>query len=369
MEKELPKHLQVPPYMVFFLVHSMQVGVGVLGFARYIADAAGYQSWIAILLAGIMNQLIIAMMFSSINKVGGGDLHDITCKGLGKWMGWLVTLLFSVYFVFLAVVVLRTYIEVVQVWVYPDLTSWRLAVLVLLVSYYTIRKGFRVITGVTFFFVFLSSLLWPTFFATLEYGEWHHLFPLFHTTLREQFDAVMLMTLSFAGAEVLLVYYPFIQSKGKKKQVRLAAHLGSAWTTIVYLGIAVFTFIYYSHEQLVHVIWPTLSIWKILILPVIERIEYVGIAIWLITIFPNVLLFIWAASRLWKRQFSLKHRTTAKWGIIIVFFLTIQFNSRESIDLLNTAVNRAGPLFSLGLIPFFWLLSLFWKKGGATHEQ
>lgn len=365
MYAPLPDKVKIPPYMAFFLIHGMQVGVGILGFSRYLADVAGYQSWIAILIAGGMNQVIIWMMFRTIHKVDHGDLHHIAKRMLGKWFGGSIVFLFSLYFAALAIVVLRTYIEIIQVWIYPELATWPIAMVFLLIAYYAILKGFRVIAGLTFLFVVLPSFLWPTALPVLKFAEWYHLQPLFDTTFTEQIHAAFLMTLSFAGAELLLVYFPFFKHE---KKVQVYAHLGSGFTTLIYFVIAIITFLYYSHEQLTLTIWPTLSAWKVVSLIFIERIEYLCIALWLVVIFPNIALAIWGGSRLVKQQLNKRHKTTALWMVILVFIATIQFEGRASINLLNTSINYIGPIFIFGLIPFLWICSLFIKKkGGAMN--
>lgn len=365
MATELPSSVKVPPYMAFFLVHGMQVGVGILGFSRYIADVAGYRAWIAVLLAGAINQLIIWMAFRIISKAESGDLYGMAKQALGKWGGGLVVFLFVFYFAMLAVVVLRTYIEVIQVWIYPGLMTWSMALIVLLVEYYAIVKGFRVVAGLNFIFVLIPTLLWPTVLPVLEFAEWYHLTPLFDTTWKKQIEAAFLLTLSFSGAELLLVYAPFLK---KGKGLQLSAHLGSACTTLVYLLVVFVTFLYYSHEQLTLTIWPTLSAWKVVSLVFIERIEYLCIAIWLTVIFPNIALAIWASSRLLKQQLGVRHRTTAKVVVFLVFIATIQFDTRRAINALNDGMNYVGPLFIFGLLPLLWAVSLFLKKkGDASH--
>ena len=48
MSKIKAEH-QISPVFVFFLIHGAQFGAGVLGFARIIAKAAGYDGWIGVL--------------------------------------------------------------------------------------------------------------------------------------------------------------------------------------------------------------------------------------------------------------------------------------------------------------------------------
>jgi hypothetical protein len=53
----------VSPFLVFFLVHSEQIGVGVLGYQRIIAKYAGYDSWIAVIIAAFFVHILIWMIY------------------------------------------------------------------------------------------------------------------------------------------------------------------------------------------------------------------------------------------------------------------------------------------------------------------
>ena len=49
------KRMTVSPYFAFLLLHSLQIGVGVLGYQRVIAQYAGYDAWISLIVAGVCN--------------------------------------------------------------------------------------------------------------------------------------------------------------------------------------------------------------------------------------------------------------------------------------------------------------------------
>ncbi len=56
---------KVSPFYVFFLVHSIQTGVGVLSFQRVLAKSTGTDGWISILLAGLIVHIMIWVIYKS----------------------------------------------------------------------------------------------------------------------------------------------------------------------------------------------------------------------------------------------------------------------------------------------------------------
>jgi hypothetical protein len=146
----LPKEdKMVSPYFVFYLIHAMQIGVGILGFERVIVQSAGYSAWIAILTSGASIIGLIWVSYRILNK-GNNDIVAIHADIMGKWIGGFFSFLFSLYFFAFALVVLRSYVEVLQVWVFPEVSEWIFVLIIIFLSYSYVTGGFRVVTGVSY---------------------------------------------------------------------------------------------------------------------------------------------------------------------------------------------------------------------------
>ncbi|WP_319003640.1 GerAB/ArcD/ProY family transporter [Sutcliffiella horikoshii] len=365
--QKVPKKFQVSPFLVFYLIHSTQFGVGALGYQRVIAMSAGYDAWMGIILFAGITHIVIYMIYKICEK-SSGDLASAHRMAFGKWLGNLLNLFFVIYFSMTAVTVLRTYIEVVQVWLFPDLSTWFFALIFLLLVYYIISGGFRVITGIAFLGVMLPAYLFLTIVLPLEYANFRNLLPIFDHSFKDIFLSGRDMTLSMLGFETLLMFYPFIS---KPQQSKKWAHLGVFVTSSIYLIFALITFAYFSEGKLQKNIWATLSIWKIIELPFVERVEYIGIANWCLIILPNVCLFLWCSSRLAKRMTKLKHRTALLFITIVVFTIVNQFEDRKLINDLNSYMGQVGFYMGYVYIPLLFLVITFvhWRKGKKEDEK
>ncbi|MED1561201.1 spore germination protein GerB [Alkalihalobacillus alcalophilus ATCC 27647 = CGMCC 1.3604] len=350
--------LLVEPFLVFYLVHSMQAGVGVLGFTRYIADAAGYQGWIAVIISGLCIHLFIWMIY----KILGPKQHDIITvhkQTFGRIFGGLLSLFIVAYFTLAAIVVLRTYIEIVQIWIFPDIPIWAICFILTLLAYYMVTQGFRVVVGISFFSLIIPFFLLLAALAPLEFANFHRLLPLFDTTIKEQIEATKTMTLSYLGPEILLLAFPFIKNGVKSQKW---AYFGNLYTLLIYLMITIVHYSFYSLGHIGTIIWPLISSWKIVQLPFIERFEYLGIAAWLIIITPNIALCIWAASRGLKEVFNWPHRQMLRLIALAVLFIALIFQSRQDIDQLNTFMSNLGLYFLYLYIPILFLITTIKRK-------
>ncbi len=124
MSKIKAEH-QISPVFVFFLIHGAQFGAGVLGFARIIAKAAGYDGWMGVLITGIGIHILIWMMYFLLKETNG-NLIDLHRQTFGKWLGNGINIIFMAYFLIVSISVIRTYVEIIQVWMFPSASTWML---------------------------------------------------------------------------------------------------------------------------------------------------------------------------------------------------------------------------------------------------
>jgi spore germination protein (amino acid permease) len=274
-------------------------------------------------------------------------------------LGNLLTLPFVLYFSLITVAVLREFIEVIQVWMFQDLSPFWFSLAFFGLAIYIIFGGFRTVTGVAFFGVVLPAYLIVTFFATIPYANIRNLLPIFDHSIKDLALGAYQMSLTYLGWEVLLFIYPMIKEPKKSKKW---AHLGVLYTTLLYTMITIITFTYFSEGQLQKNVWATLTIWKIIEMPFVERFEYIGIANWIIIILPNFCIGIWCASRILKRVTKMKQ----KHGVLLFSLASLIainfFKTREQINNLITYTGKISFFINYGYIPLLFFLVLIVKK-------
>ncbi|WP_064092919.1 GerAB/ArcD/ProY family transporter [Rossellomorea aquimaris] len=355
----IPDRRKISPFLVFFLIHSMQVGGGVLGFQRIIAMNAGYDGWISVILAGVFTHILMVLMYLILDKSGGGDLVSAHTFAFGKWIGNLFNFVFVLYFGLLVVTILRTYIEVLQVWMYPRLSTFFFSLIFLCLVFYLVNGGVRTITGVAFFGTILPSYLLLTFAFTFTYADFKNILPVFDHSLKDILISTKNMSLTYLGYESILLIYPFIKNA---KQSQKYAHWGLFTTTTVYTIIAVISFAFFSKKQLEKTVWATLSMWKIVEMPFVERFEYIGIANWCLVILPNVCIALWCSSRIIKRMSPMKHRHSLLLVCILCLSALTFFSNRKQVNLLNDLSGQIGFYITFFYIPLLLLLVIIMKK-------
>lgn len=132
--------------------------------------------------------------------------------------------------------------------------------------------------------------------------------------------------------------------------------MGVFFSILLYTITAVESFAYYSQGQLKHTIWATLTLWKIVEFPFVERFEYIGISIWLFVVLPNVCIAVWCVTRALKRVYTVKQKHSLIPVLILVYVGTLFFKDRQHIDLLNSMVSRVGYYFSYFYLPLLFIM-------------
>lgn len=350
---------KVPAFMVFFLITASQVGVGVLGFQSVINKYAGHDAWISVIVAGLGINVIIFIMYKILNNNEEKEIVEIHRFTYGKWIGAFFSILFSLYLLLTAIVVMRTYIEVIQVWMFPHIKIWGLLLLILPLIYYAISSEFRIVVGVCFLgvvypFFLVFALLYP-----LKYSNITYILPILDHSVIEILQSSSLAFFSFLGFGTLLVFYPFIRDSKKSQKF---AHYGNLYTTVLYVAICFVSYIYYNQNELENVIWATLGLWKIIELPILARFEYFGIATLFFAILPNIALYLWASTRTLHNLLKVSQKKIAVFLLVILYLACVISEGREAIKLLNDVLGKVGVVFLFVYIPLLFLINFIRRK-------
>ena len=348
---------KVSPFYVFFLVHSMQTGVGVLSFQRVLAKTTGTDGWISILLAGLFVHIMIWVIYK-IFSIVPGDIISANNQAFGKWIGNFFSLLFILYFLILGMTVMISYINVIHVWMFEEVPSWAFSVVFLILIYYINTGGFRTITGITFLSSILTYWLLFVLFYAMKYSEFTNLLPIFDHTLLDILKGTRSTSLTMLGFEMILMFYPFIKDA---KTSQKYAHGGALTTTLITVFVYLVSIVFYSQKQLELTIWPTLTLTSIVEFPFIQRFEYIDVSWWAIVIIPNMTISLWAASRGFKRLFNVQQKYPL-WGMSIIILLTNIFVfDVDSLYILRKIINPYGAFFVALYLPLL-LVIIYIKK-------
>ncbi|SOC37346.1 GerAB/ArcD/ProY family transporter [Ureibacillus acetophenoni] len=345
---------KINAFLIFFVIVSCQIGVGIHGFQRVIYEEAKQDAWISVVLSFILAHIVVFIMFKTLEKFDGLDIYGIQKEVFGKILGKFLNLLYVIYCTFAFFAVLKNYIEVVNTWVFPYVNARFIAIAILLIVIYAVTGGLRVIVGISFFSFFFLLWIPPVLIFPLYYSNPNFLLPIMEDwagILR----GVYLMSFTIVGFEILNIIYPYIKEK-ERKNANKYAQIGLLATFFLYITIMLITIMYFSGPQLERVIWATLTIFNIIEFPFVERIEIITICLWLLIVLPNLCLYLWAAYRGVSSIFKIELKKFIWIFASIIFIFTFIIRSRTEINTMN---NYFGQISFYVVFVYPFLLYLF----------
>jgi len=363
---ELDPKDMINAFLLFFVIHTAQVGVGIHGFQRIIYQDAKQDAWISVLIAGLATHVIVFFMIKTLELYDSNDIYGIHQDVFGDWIGNFLNALYVLYCSAAFFAVLRNYIEVIHAWVFPDLNTWFISATLLLIVIYAFNGGLRVVVGIAFFSFVLSIWLFPMLVFPLGFTSSSSLFPILETNMGSILKGVQSMTFTIIGFEILNVIYPFVKDK---KNVKKHVHLGLMTTTLIYLTVMVVSITYFSEDQLSKTIWATLNLFSIVRFPFIERFEFVAICFWMLVILPNLCLYLWAAYRGTIRIVKISKNNFGWLFSIVVLMLTMAVQTRIQINSLNNYFGKIAFYIVFVYPIFLYVFAIVKKKYTSKKEQ
>ena len=365
--KTKKQYLLFPAYLAFFIVHTNQMGVGVTGYQRVIFMESKQDAWISLLIMYFVMNTVMFMICYILKSYKDKDLFDIHKSLFGKWIGGAINLIFISYLLAGFLAIILAYTEIVQAWVFPQMGSWVISSIIILLTIYGVFGGIRTVVGVCFLGFFLA--IWLVFIITepMTYMDLTFFHPILEANPKELIMGAYKASFTVLGFESILFVYPYIRNKEK---VPFYAHLAVGFTGFLLILIMIVSIGYFSGEQLELTIWATLSMFKIIHFPNLERFEFVTVSVWLIVILPNVLIMMWSATRGLKKTFRLKQKSFVLICSTLIFIISLFFRKRVFINEYIDMVGQVGFAIVFGYSSLLFLivfLSNVRKKVGEKN--
>lgn len=261
------------------VVISATLGNGIITLPRVVGETAGRDGWLSVIIAGLAAWCFAFFIWLLCSRFPTKTLPEFSILILGRPLGILVSVLYSLYAFLLCSLVLRVLTELVRTWVFIWTPVPVFFVAILIAVGYTCRMGAvtlgRLMENITLFTaVILLMLLVP-----LPEFAFLNLKPVGGEGILKILQAVPTNAVYFLGFEVMLVFFPFIINR--KKVLKLTS-ISLALVTALYAADVIFVVGVLGIERTLNLVWPLINYIRIGTLPIVQRVD-------------NILLFAWTA--------------------------------------------------------------------------
>jgi len=316
------------------LVILTQVGVSVLSIPYAESRRSGYDSWMSILIGGILAQVVIMIIYQLGKRYPDQSVQQYVFTILGKPLGSIFNLIFALYCAQSSVMVVISYSDVLNRWVLFQTPFFVLIGISLVVAAYIASSTLRSISTITqsilSMFLICAVII---FISGMGKGDWRNFMPIgthgIGSILKDSIPAFW----AYAGYELLLYVFPFVKCN-KKKDILIAMSIANGLTTFFYLLITIIVTYNFSENQLNTVTEPMVYILRKFRWPVVQSLDILFMTLWLsiTTVTVYVYLFLSARYFAYVGRKEIRKHPLIVWIIaIICFAIGIWFSDRQYI--------------------------------------
>jgi spore germination protein AB len=280
-------------YHVVFLIQNVIIGTSVLSLPHRLSSM-GYSQWWMPLLFGVVANLLLIPMIWLVKQYPNDTLFVIHEKLFGKWVGKTINAILLVYFIVVLAAVSSSFIQLIQVVALIDRKITAPLIIFLIMAIYIAHGGIKSVARFCIMSFFLTLGLLYFLKSSIADGDIHHMLPFFNFTVQELFTASKKGLMAIGGFELILFYFPYIISQ---KKAFKHASLG-LWISIAFTFA--FTFVsvmFFSEWQLKNVLYPVLNLFKEVQFSFLERLDVLGITMWVFLILSTTAAYLWVAKK------------------------------------------------------------------------
>lgn len=304
------------------LVILTQVGVHVLTIPYEESGNSGYDSWISVLIGGLIAQAVILIIYGLGKRYADRPLPQYIFAITGKPLGSVLNVLIAAYCAESSLMVVVSYSDFLNRWVLFN-TPWSVLIGVsFVIAAYIASSSLRSVTEITqtimIFFLICFAIVMV---SGTGRGDLRHFLPVgTHGIVSIMKDALPSFW-AYAGYELILYVFPFVKCR-KKKDIVIAMSAANGFTTLFYVLISVIVTYSFSESQLKSIPEPMVFILHQFQWPVVQNLNILFMALWLsvTTVTVYIYLFLSARYLAFARGKEIRNHPLLVWMLAIVCF-------------------------------------------------
>ncbi|WP_315121846.1 GerAB/ArcD/ProY family transporter [uncultured Clostridium sp.] len=347
----------ITPIEFMSIISGTIIGVGILTLPSDISKYAHEDGWISILI-GLLYPLYLWMIMIYVsNKKPNNHILELSRKYFGNMLGNIFNLILALNFLYSGSIIVSYVGYVLINYLSYFLSRNNIIILISIVSYYTIIKGFKVVSRLNYvvFFVTIILLLIPS--AALKRGSFLNVLPVFKNNIIDVMKGTYFGMFSFIGMEVAFLIYPFISDKKQIKKYSIFAFL---FVALCYIWVQFITLFYLGDEVAYKLRWPLVMITETLNIPLVNNFRYIFIFLWTNVILKTLVNYCFFSSFTFQDVFKFKNdKVSYAISIIILIIVSISYKNLIRTQYINMLVGTFVIIYNLIYIT---TISIFVKR-------
>ncbi|SHH51347.1 GerAB/ArcD/ProY family transporter [Clostridium grantii] len=359
----------ISKFDLFATVVVTVVGTGIFSLPSNLAEILGSEGWIMVWAIGVLVAFFVYIQCKVI-KVNNFDRIDIILENnFGKFLGKIICLLIVIAGCFIISLELRTFTEVLRMYLLEKTPTELIMVLMILTGVVLIRgelEGVVMFNEIAFYLMFVPVIIVIPF--VLNGADITNIFPVLTHKPMEYIKAINGEFFSFAGFFIIYMIHPFLK---EKKQITKVALKSIIFITLFYSIIVMVSLAVFPEEYNKNLLWPTISMVSIVNIPgaFIEGWEGVAMIFWIFFYFTTFINVFYFNSEIIKNTFNLGTVKISSLIIMpIIYILAMYPDNITELFYIERSIMAYIYILVIGMMPLSLLFINFIKKGRKRDE-
>lgn len=350
----------ITSFGLFASIITATIGIGTFSYSGELATTVGTDGWIVVIAGGILSCLLAILLIALLKKNNWNDYTDILIGNFGKILGSLLSLSFVAYLIFSMSIGLRTFIEVMKMYLLEKTPTEFLMVVTILTGVYIIRGGFDSIVRfneVAFWLMFAPVFV--ILMLLLSNVDFTNIFPIMSEQPLNYIRSMSVNIYIFKGFEIILLILPFMKDRTSAKKVTI---LSIIFITVFYALIFIFTLGVFTKHLDSNLLWPAITMIKSINIPgtFIESWDGVVMTLWILFYFTTFINSLYFSSHIVKKVFSLVDIKQS--NMLVVPFIYLSALYPENLLELNSIRIGTYQFVTIFMIVFIPLIAIIFSS-------
>lgn len=348
------------------LIVSAQICISLTLLPSSIMKIAGHDAWISCLIGGIFVLIACFLIILLCNRFNGSSILEINNILFGKYIAFVLNLIVLLNILLITIAQLTIFIHGISIWFFKSTPYWILTLYVCIPSIYITNKGLKTICRFNFIIYLFVPLVLSLIILNINHFRVTQILPLLQHSPLDIISAVPITAQAYAGFELLMFIYPYIQQRKKiKKHISIAIIISTLIFTItVITSVGVFGEILLGKK-----FNAIMGLARMIRVPVFERVDLYYLAIWISGMVLTINIYYFLVFNITTQVFKLKSKvvTLLIISIIIVTLIVLVKDSGTSLRLLVFSGYSA---ILVGIVSptLLIIISLIFKKKKADKK-
>ncbi len=355
------------------LIIGMAIGVGVLSLPSTLAKEVGPNGWVTILIVGFIFSILTILLTKVCKKYEGQTFVEFGRILISRPIADAISIIYLIYLIVLIAYIMRVFAEVVKMFLLRKTPTEVIIISMLLVTSYLARKGIEGIARMIQLIIPIVFIpLFLLYIVILPDIHLDNLLPIMNIGAIDIIKSIPIVLFSYLGYEILFFTIAYVDRKEKILRYNIIAILS---ITLVYLTTFFITLTRFGEKELIHLLWPSLTLMRTVEIPgaFIENVEGVVMALWTLVVFASIAPSCFGAaliiSKLTKSN-EYKHYVLPIIPIVYLLSL-VPDNLAITYEYMDLFTYYIGTFVSIILPVLYFVISLFKKqrKEGVIDES